>query len=524
MAMGGIYDQLGGGFHRYSTDREWKVPHFEKMLYDNGQLVSLYSQAYRLTKNPLYRRVVEETLDFVAREMTAPDGGFYAALDAETDAEEGKYYVWTAAEIEQCLSKADAELYKTVYGLSAGPNFEEKFSVLLLPLALGEAAAGQMLTEEQLLQRLTPLKQKLLAARAARPRPLLDTKVITSWNGLMIAGLAEASIALQQPEYAQRGARAADFVLRHLRTRDGRLLRTWTANAEGAGTGKLNAYLEDYTHFVQGLLRLHEATGNQRWLDEAVALTAAMIAQFGDAQFGGFFFTSHDHEKLFARAKDQYDGAIPCGNSMAAMNLIELAAKTRDGSYLEKAEDTFKAFGEKLREQPSSLTTMVQAFALFQTAKEKKPAAPAQRDDLFDTKEAPKKAEEPVKVSAVVAGQEAKEGKLLQTLAVTMEIAKGWHAYANPAGDDSFIPTTVTVSADKKPEEVKVDYPVGVELKLAGLNDPALVYEGKVTIPVVVRREAADGKTPLQVVVRYQVCDDKRCLAPKTVKLSVVPK
>jgi hypothetical protein len=511
MAMGGIYDHLGGGFHRYSVDREWKVPHFEKMLYDNAQLASVYSKAYRLTRRPMYRRVVEETLAFIEREMTSPDGGFYSALDAESEEEEGKHYVWTTTEIDATLTKEEATLFKKVYGVDQGPNFEGKAHVLLLPRQLSDAAAELKLTEDDLVARLQPAWAKLLKVRDKRPRPLLDRKVLTSWNGLMISGYAEAAMALDQPTYARRGERAAEFVLKHLRTKDGRLLRTigggLTESTPLTEPAKYNAYLEDYSLFVNGLLGLHVATKQRRWLDEALALNQKMFDLFHDKEAGGFFFTSHDHEKLFARAKDQHDGAMPSGNSVAALNLVTLHRRTGEAKHRQQAEDAVRAFTASLKQSPDGMCTMVNALAMMlESAESGKPAAAEAKD-------------EQVKLSATLAP--ADDAK--QVVTVTLDIAKGWHAYANPASNDMLIPTSVQLAAKEKLEDVKVEYPKGKELKEPG-TEPIRVYEGKVEIKVSFRRSTVNGKlddSPIEAAVRYQVCDDKRCLTPKTVKVPV---
>src|SRR5262249_23125843 len=215
MALGGIYDQLGGGFHRYSTERTWTVPHFEKMLYDNAQLVELYAHAYRRTKKPLYRRVIQETLGFIRREMTAPEGGFYSALDADSAGEEGQFYVWTDKDIDAVLTdKDDNALFRKVYGADERPNFEQKYHILVLPKSLGETALELKLTEDALQARLTPLRKKLFDVRAQRERPFLDTKILTAWNGQMIAGYATAGQVLEEPQYIAAAARAAAFLLK----------------------------------------------------------------------------------------------------------------------------------------------------------------------------------------------------------------------------------------------------------------------------------------------------------------------
>jgi uncharacterized protein YyaL (SSP411 family) len=371
MAQGGIYDHLGGGFHRYSTERTWTVPHFEKMLYDNAQLVEVYARAFAVTKKPLYRRVVEETLAFINREMTDKGGAFYSSLDAETDGEEGRFYVWTSKELDEVLTdKAEAKLFREVHGADGKPNFEGKYYILFLPKALAEAAKERKLGEEQLLARLTPLKKKLFEARAKRPQPFLTRTVLTAWNGQMIAAYAVAGQILKEPKYVERAARAADFVLKHLRNDKGRLLRTYAAQPGKSPEARLNAYLEDYAFLVHGLLALQDATKAKKWLGEAKTLTDTMVQYYGEKDRGGFYFTSNDHEKLFARAKDQYDGAQPSGNSLAARNLVRLWVMTGEERYRSLAEKSFRHFAGTLKAGPSSLTAMVTTLSMYLDAKE----------------------------------------------------------------------------------------------------------------------------------------------------------
>ena len=269
MARGGICDHLGGGFHRYSTERTWTVPHFEKMLYDNAQLLEVYAAAYPSTKGPADERVLRQTLGFVEREMTAPDGGFYSALDADADGEEGRFYVWTDGEIDAALgNKDDAALFKQVYGADGDPNFESKH-ILVLPESLADRAKELKTTEAELEARLAPLRRKLFEARAKRPRPFLDTKILTAWNGEMIAGEAAAGMALGDKKPIETAARAADFILTHMRTKDGRLLRTYAAAPGQKPAARVAAYLDDYAYLIHGLLTLHDATGDKHWLDEA---------------------------------------------------------------------------------------------------------------------------------------------------------------------------------------------------------------------------------------------------------------
>jgi uncharacterized protein YyaL (SSP411 family) len=371
MARGGIYDHLGGGFHRYSTERTWTVPHFEKMLYDNAQLLEVYARAYRETKKPQYKRVLEQTLAFIDRDLTSPDGVFYSALDADSDGEEGKFYVWTGKEIDDALGKEDAAFFKKVYGADDKPNFDGKYHILVLPAPLSEKAADLKTTEDKLEERLSPLRKKLLDVRAKRVRPFLDTKVLTAWNGQMIAGLAQAGQALDDKKSVQAAVKAADFVLKNLRNKDGRLSRTYGAAPGQKPEARLNGYLDDYAFLVHGLLCLHDATGEAKWLDEAKALTDVMVKFYGD-KAGGFYYTSNDHEELFARAKDQYDGAQPSANSVAARNLTRLWVKTGDERYAKLAERTFKALATPLKNSPTSLPALADALALYLDARKKK--------------------------------------------------------------------------------------------------------------------------------------------------------
>ncbi|MGE3808532.1 MAG: thioredoxin domain-containing protein [Gemmataceae bacterium] len=373
MARGGIYDHLGGGFHRYSTERTWTVPHFEKMLYDNAQLVEIYARAYKLTGNPFYKRVVDETLGFIARELTSPEGGIYSALDADSEEEEGRFYVWTGDELNKLLGdSAEAKLFRKVYGLDGPVNFEGKYYILTLPKSYAEAAKEAKLSEAELEKQLAPLRKKLFEVRAKRPRPFLDKKILTAWNGQMIAGYATAGRLLEEPKYTEAARKAADFLLGTLRTQEGKLLRTYGAAPGAKAQAKLNAYLDDYAYLVHGLLALHDATGAKKWLDEATALTDTTIKLFDDPKQGGYYYTSSDHEKLFARAKDQYDGAQPSGNSVTVSNLVRLWIKTKDDRYAKLAENSLKAFSTSLKLEPMSLMTMSAALDVYLVQKEKK--------------------------------------------------------------------------------------------------------------------------------------------------------
>jgi uncharacterized protein YyaL (SSP411 family) len=340
MARGGIRDHIGGGFHRYSTDRMWRIPHFEKMLYDNGQLLSVYAEAYQLTGRKDFAEVARETADFVLREMTDPAGGFYAAIDAESDGEEGKFYRWTKEEARQTLTEDEFEQFAAAYGFDGKPNFEEHY-------------VPQLSADSKLPEDWSTIRRKLLGARNARPRPKTDTKILTADNGLMITGLADAGRILKEPRYLQAAEKGANFVLENLRTSDGRLLRTY-----GGGKAKLNAYATDYAFFIEGLLALHRATGERRWLDAADPLMKQQIELFHDEKVGDFFFTSDDHETLLARIKDPIDNAQPAANSVSAANLLRLAKELQLAEYLKLAEQTVEASAGLLEASPYSAPRM----------------------------------------------------------------------------------------------------------------------------------------------------------------------
>jgi uncharacterized protein YyaL (SSP411 family) len=347
MARGGIRDHVGGGFHRYSVDRFWRIPHFEKMLYDNAQLASVYSEGYLLTAREDFRRVAEELLEFVLREMTSPEGGFYAALDADSEGEEGKFYRWEVDEVQKLLSAEEYELIAAVYGLDGDPNFEEKYFVPQLAATLAQAAQARGLSEAELEARLAPIRKKLFEGRSRRIRPMTDTKILTAWNGLMIRGLADAGRGLKNDRYLDAARQAARFVLNRLQTNDGRLLATF-----GNGEAKLNAYLDDYAFLIDGLVALHRATGEREWLDAADRLMQKQVKLFLD-EAGGFFFTSDDHESLLARGKNPADGALPSGGSVSVGNLLYLSQQLNKPEYVEIARKAARSTAGQLERSPT---------------------------------------------------------------------------------------------------------------------------------------------------------------------------
>lgn len=505
MAEGGIYDQLGGGFHRYSTERTWTVPHFEKMLYDNAQLVELYSDAYRLNPDPLYRRVVDETLAFVKREMTSPRGAFYSALDADSNHEEGEFYVWQPEEIRNVLG-GDAAFFMSVYGEAL--NFEGKAIIPRLNTPLAEIAKEKKLTESELVAKLAPLKKKLFDVRARRVRPFLDTKVIAGWNGQMIAGYARAGQVFKNPQYVQAAATAADFILTTMRDKNGRLLRLFASAPGGEPAARGTAFLDDYAYFVHGLLNLHDATGDKKWLTAAAQLTDLAIQWHGDGDRGGYFFAPSDGERLFARSKDGYDGVQPSGNSQMARNLLRLAKATGKPNYRALAEKSLKQFAFVLRTSPGSVPTM--ALCLHEYVS----AGPAYRDSKGTAAEpkSPKESADVVKASLEF--QPVKDGR--QSFSLRMTIASPWHLYANPVGNENLLEsqTDVAVFIGGKKAIAVVNYPTGKESTDASGSKYG-IYERELTIT----GNFPAGKGEIEVRVKMTACRESTCLLPSVLKL-----
>jgi hypothetical protein len=357
MARGGMYDQLGGGFHRYSIDEKWLVPHFEKMLYDNALLARVYLDAYLVTGKGFYRQIAEETLDYVRLEMTDAGGGFYSSQDADSEGEEGKFFVWAREEVEALLGLEDARLFCRYFDVSAEGSFESH-NILHVDEEVETIARLLQVTPERLREVIATGKQKLFAAREARVKPGRDEKILTAWNGLMLRSFAEAAQVLSRADYLEVASRNAEFLLANLK-RDGRLLRT-----HRGGESKLNAYLEDYAYLIDGLLALYEASFDARWFAEARALAETMIEQFWDAEQGGFFFTSADHETLISRTKDFYDNATPAGNSVAAHTLLRLALFTGEARYRELAEQILRITARDLQRMPSAFGHLLCALDL----------------------------------------------------------------------------------------------------------------------------------------------------------------
>lgn len=572
MAKGGIRDHVGGGFHRYSTDRRWNVPHFEKMLYDQAQLLEVYAHAARVTKNPLYVHVIDELVSFLSREMTLPDGGFCSALDAETNAIEGEYYVWTEEQVRAILKAEDAELFLTTYGFHEPQSFEHG-RVLFLPVTVAELAAKQASEAETLEARLAGMRALLLAARNERPRPILDDKVLTEWNALMIQGLAVSGRLPGREKDLLMASKAADFLLTFLKDSNGQLLRSWRN-----GTAGSRGYLDDYACLASALRALHQSTGEARWLTAATEITEQQIALFYDESQSTFFFTASDQEKLFARTSSPYDSVTPSGNSMTIRNLIDLSKANRNPKFLELAESTLKRFSGTLAASPAACSGLAMALqdllrlkplesnagrfgfpspsntgekvanrpdegaglhfagrtvltAITAPAQESDKAPPAEGEVQQAFKPvlpdpanpSPFKRnydERPVKAKIYPYFDKLERGGKCP-VAIELTIADDWHINANPASPDFLIPTEIVITSGQKVKMTKVKYPKHELLTVDGQGEPSHVYGGKVLIYGLLEIDAAETaeKAELEVEIKFQACNSKTCEPPDSIKL-----
>jgi uncharacterized protein YyaL (SSP411 family) len=355
MAAGGIYDQLGGGFHRYSVDHKWLVPHFEKMLYDNALLARLYTRAYGVTKDPLYEKVAVETLDYVLKEMTSPEGGFWSTQDADSEGEEGKFFVWTPEEVEAALGEKDAQAFCAYFDVTPTGNFEGR-NILNVPHDAESVAHSQGITVNALHEAVERGRAALIEVRRQRVAPGRDDKIQANWNGLMISAMSWGARMFGHARFSEAASRAARFILDGMRQDDGRL---WHSYKDGRA--RFNGYHDDYACVVNGLVDLYETTFERSWLNEAGALIEVMVDQFWDDDAGGFYYTGKDHEALIVRSKNPYDNATPSGNAVAATALLRFAALTGRADLVDLAESTIRLFLPFLRDMPAGFGQMLLA-------------------------------------------------------------------------------------------------------------------------------------------------------------------
>jgi uncharacterized protein YyaL (SSP411 family) len=495
MGRGAIYDQLDGGFHRYTLDRAWRVPHFEKMLYDNAHLAELLAESWWATRSPELEQLARGTLDFVLQEMTLPEGPFKSAIDAETDGEEGAFYVWTGDELRAALDEEELALLAPLLGFDGEPNLADGHHTLFLPRPLAEQAERLGMDRAELLERMAGPLERLRRVRRQRPFPRIDDKVLTDWNGMMIAALARAGRLLDEPRYAAAAVRAARFVLARLRGDDGRLRHAWRG-----GVARIPAFLDDYAFFVRGLLALAETTGESAWLEHAARLVGEAENRLGDP--AGGYYLAEEAPDLLVRPKIAHDGAVPSGNAVMLRNLLELAERTGDRDYRRRAELGLRAFAGLLEREPAA--TPVLAVALLE-ARDAAPVAAVAAG-------ARSGGDEVVSATTQLIGTAGVDG--WRPFEVRLQIAPGWHVNANPASMEFLIPTRVAGPVRE------IAYPAGERLRFAFAGEELAVYSGDVAIS----GEAAAAATAVRLT--YQACDDDRCLPPVTreLKLSGPPR
>ena len=499
MGQGAIYDHLSGGFHRYTLDREWRVPHFEKMLYDNAQLAELTAVVASATGRPALERLARGTFDFVLERMRLDNGAFKSAIDAETRGVEGAYYVWTRGEVQEALGEESFRELAAIFGFAAEPNFEAGRYTVFYSSPLTEQSRNRGISEKALWKILEPGISKLESVRSKREFPLVDDKVLTDWNGLMIAALARGGAALDEARYIEAAADAAEFLLQ-LKDDSGVLLHVWRA-----GQGRIRAFLDDYALLSRGLLALEEATGDERWLKAAEELSMQMESRLGDP-LGGYFNSESDSEML-VRSKTALDGAVPSGNGVVALDLLRLAARTGKVEYRQRAAAAVRAFSRVLDTQPTAAPSL--ALAARELSGIEMAAQEAKRGGTTGSGSSGV-GELAMEVVSLRAGLEdsAHRGEWVDFW-LTLSIRDGWHLNANPASLEVLKPTQVEGAVRA------VRYPAGRVLDLSFAESPVSVYSGTLTL----EGEIADGETA--VLVTYQACDDRRCLPAITRQVAV---
>jgi len=498
MARGGIYDQVGGGFHRYSTDAEWLVPHFEKMLYNQAHLSRAYVGAARLTGEPFYERVGRQILDYVLREMQTPEGGFYSATDADSEGEEGLFFLWSRDELRAALDPQQADLAIELYGTEAAGNFEGS-NILHLPKPLASFAASSGRPLAELLGDVDAIRERLWQIREGREHPLRDDKVLLAWNGMMITALASASSDLDDEGYREAAVRAAEFLWRTCRRGEGRF---WRIYLDGAVSTP--AMQEDHAYFAEALLALYDTTGDEVWLERTREVTQGMIEQFWDAEAGGFFLTSTEiDDDLIALPKSPADGAIPSGNSVALTVLSKLAARTGESAYKERGEQLLAAFSSNILQAPAAFAYMLRAA-----------------DELLHGGVGPLQFSSSGHLRAHGRASTAGDGEA--RLILELEIADGWHINSAEPLQEELVPLELATGPGGSWELVSLDLPEPREVRLGFQDEPLSVYEGRVRIEGRLRRSGDDTRFAIAPIeLRLQACNDELCLRPETVTLQV---
>ena len=509
MLMGGMYDQIGGGFHRYSTDAKWLVPHFEKMLYDNGQLVTTYAKAYELTGEATYAKVIEETLAYVDRELSAPDGGFFSAQDAETNHLEGETYLWRETQLREALLKAgmedDIDFVLQVYGVNMGTNFEDPHhpnepatNVLFFSNHPDRLASKYTMSYEEFRSKLDNINSALLELRDTRDQPATDDKIITAWNGVMIAGYANAGKTMQNAAWIDRAIRAANFILTEMKLPNGKLLRTWRN-----GKGGAEAFLIDYAALIHGLLAIYDANRNQQMLDEATVLYDKARSLFF-VEGEGWYDTEQGKSDLFVRTRALSDGAIPAATSIILGDLITLAETAQDVRFLDDAMATLDSVSQMMSGQPlASIVATMHLDTLLQSHPEKFDGAwePAIGEASMVRMTCENPSVNVAKGSSVV-------------FDITLQMANHWHVNSNNPGNEFTIPLAFTSLDDNV--TLSVAWPESELMVSAG--EQVSVFSGSVTFPITATaNENASGI--VTIMARWQTCNEQTCLEAEDVRV-----
>ncbi|MCH2136731.1 MAG: DUF255 domain-containing protein [Phycisphaerales bacterium] len=514
MVMGGIYDQVGGGFHRYSTDARWLVPHFEKMLYDNGQLASVYAEAAMRTDEGLYRAVASEIADYVLRDMIDASGAFWSAQDAESNAREGESYIWTPVEVDAALTAGgldadDIAFAHRVYGLSEGANFRDPHHasdprwVLHLVDHPSKLAAAEGVTGPAFHQWLVRVNEALKVVRDAREQPITDDKVLAGWNGLMIAGLADTARATGEQRYIDAAIAAADAIRLHMWNEETGLKRSMRG-----GEARIDAFLEDYALLGGGAMALHRATGDPQWLNWAQQLADQAKERFFVTESGWFDMPAGD-ALLFVRGRSLYDGAMPAGTSAMLALLVALAEATEDERWLDLAAQTGASIGPVLERSPRSMPVAVRAIDGLLRHK------PLEQGAV----EASAKHSEGAVTAHVIGLPSSLAGGASATARLVLTMDKGWHVTLPGTNDEFAMP--LQVDPGDPTLEVQIDWPKGHALQtLAG---EVQVLEGTVEIPLRIQRAQGGADAPVSIVVTWQACDDQMCKAPVTHRFGEAP-
>jgi len=500
MTRGGIHDQVGGGFHRYAVDNDWLVPHFEKMLYNQSQLARLYAAAARLTDDTELARTARRTLDFVLRDLTSPEGGFYSATDADSEGEEGRFFLWTPAELRTALPPEDADLAVRFFGVTGPGNFEGR-NILHLPRDPPTFARAEGLTTPQLWGRIDAITAALHTAREARPHPHRDEKILTGWNGMMITTLAEAGEALHEPRYHRAAVRAADLLWAQVRTAPGELRRVYLD-----GRATVPGLQEDYALLGEAMLALYDVTQQPIWLDRARELADALWRRFADPEGGGLFMAEADPDTpQMARPKDLPDGALPSGTSASLSLLAGLSRRTDQAVYGERARAVLASVSAKVTRNPEAFPSLLVA---------------ANRLRSGETGARQYAARGAVRVEAKAAAAASGAG----LITVELALAPGWHVNASQPLQDSLIPTRLSLGGDAIGWRLAApDYPVPEVLRLGFQSEPLAVYQGRVRIRATIE-DHPGGDTAiawLPAELRLQACSDIQCLPPETLSLQV---